>query len=216
MDSLEAHARRERLKHRANWIIAIGTLMGAIATLGLFIDAILTKEPVVSKDPPLDSRESPRPECERFPENIAVARTCWRPQPLLLTAECRYPRHAGYSGWQDCPANLALDLGDKFRLRLSPQEDGYLYVWELEAREKRLSELRAPSLRVVRRGDAVLVPQEGISYEIDPADGDAVFVALLTEERVEAFERITHSALYTSSLRESIEGLGRRIRLYLR
>ena len=47
MDSLEAHARRERLKHRANWIIAIGTLMGSIATVGLLIDAVLTEEPVI-------------------------------------------------------------------------------------------------------------------------------------------------------------------------
>lgn len=154
------------------------------------------------------------PPCPRLPDSPMLAERCWGLLPLTFAIECRYPEGSGYTPWTDCPVDLALADGDKFRFKALARSDGHLYAWEIDTGRRRLTELLADSSRRrVAAGEAVLLPKPGGSFELDRATRATRFVAILANGPVDLFERSGDGELFAVGVPGLLNAVAQPIRV---
>ena len=155
--------------------------------------------------------------CADVPTTSQSASRCWDLRPFVFSVECRFPEGQGYTAWMDCPADGALDHGDKFRFKVLPGADGYLYAWEVDERRRALVDLLFDaSKRRVSAGEPVLLPRAGLSLELDRQTERTRFVAILSGIPVDLFERSQDAKLYTSAASGLVLAIGESLTLQRR
>lgn len=123
--------------------------------------------------------------CGQLSMEQEVVAHCWRPLPLILTAECRFEHQGGYRPWRLCASGTCLTGSDQFRLVARPAAEGWLYVFHLDATDRLLEDLWPQQTpQWVRSGETIRLPLAGRTYHIDGRSAKERFFGLLTRRQL--------------------------------
>lgn len=110
--------------------------------------------------------DADRQACAAADADSTAAARCWQVAGLDAALECRWAEGDGWSPWQPCSSGECLGPRDKFRLRLSPSRDGWLYAWHRDDDDATTTSLLPSHAHIpVRGGASVLIPEQGQSMQ---------------------------------------------------